>query len=74
MALTLQQIAELAGVSRSTASRVINGHPHVRPDVRERVWQVINEQGYRPNPIARLLATSRSGESRPDQADEEISQ
>lgn len=74
MALTLQQIAELAGVSRSTASRVINGHPHVRPAVRERVWQVINEQGHRPNPIARLLATSRTGESCPDQSDEETGQ
>lgn len=69
MALTLQQIAELAGVSRSTASRVINGHPHVRPAVRERVWQVINEHGYRPNPIARLLATSRTGESDIDETD-----
>jgi len=68
MALTLQQIAQLAGVSRSTASRVINGHPNVRPAVRERVWQVIKEQGYRPNPIARLLAASRSGETDADQA------
>ncbi len=71
MALTLQQIAEMAGVSRSTASRVINGHPHVRPAVRERVWQIINEQGYQPNPIARLLATSRTGEphaERPNEA------
>lgn len=72
MALTLQQIAELAGVSRSTASRVINGHPHVRPAVRERVWQVINEQGYRPNPIARLLATSRTGEPNLDRTDEAL--
>ena len=41
MTLTLEQIAKLAGVSRTTASRVINGHPCVRPAVRERVWQVI---------------------------------
>ena len=70
MKLTLQQIAQLAGVSRSTASRVINGHPNVRPAVRERVWQVINELGYRPNPIARLLATSRTSESDTAQLDQ----
>lgn len=70
MALTLQQIAQLAGVSRSTASRVINEHPDVRPAVRERVWQVIGEQGYRPNPIARLLAARRTGEPGADQSNQ----
>ena len=60
MSLTLQQIAELAGVSLSTASRVINEQPNVRPDVRERVWQVIREQGYQPNLAARSLAAKRS--------------
>ena len=71
MALTLQQIAQLAGVSRSTASRVINKHPGVRPAVRERVWQVIGEQGYRPNPIARSLAARRSGDPLVDRSSEE---
>jgi len=46
MALTLEQVAKLAGVSRSTASRVINDRPGVRPEVRERVWQVIRRYGY----------------------------
>ncbi len=73
MTLTLQQIAQLAGVSRSTASRVINGHPHVRPEVRERVWQVIGEHGYQPNPIARLLAASRTSESALDRPDQDTS-
>ncbi len=73
MTLTLQQIAQMAGVSRSTASRVINGHPHVRPEVRERVLQVIGEHGYQPNPIARLLAASRTSESAPDQPDQDAS-
>ena len=59
MALTLEQIARLAGVSRSTASRVINNHPNVRPAVRERVWQVIRENGYHPNPAAQELASQR---------------
>ena len=67
MALTLKQIAGLAGVSCTTASRVINEHPHVRPEVRERVWRVIAEHGYRPDPIARSLASRRSlsGEIKP---------
>ncbi|GAB4536048.1 MAG: LacI family DNA-binding transcriptional regulator [Anaerolineae bacterium] len=59
--LTLEQIAKLSGVSRSTVSRVINNHPNVRPKVRQRVMQVIAETGYHPNPAARSLASRRSG-------------
>ena len=59
MALTLEQIAALAGVSRSTASRVINNRRGVRPEVRERVWQVIRQHSYEPNPAARALASQR---------------
>ncbi len=62
MALTLEEVAKLAGVSRSTASRVINEHPNVSPKVRERVWQVIREHGYKPNPAARALATQHTSE------------
>jgi len=46
MALTIEHIATLADVSRSTVSRVLNNHPSVRPTVRERVLQVIREQNY----------------------------
>ena len=60
MALTLEQIAKLAGVSRSTASRVINGQPNVRPDVRERVLEVIREHGYQPDLVAWALASKRT--------------
>lgn len=59
MALTLEEVARLAGVSRSTVSRVINEHPGVRPEVRERVWQVIHQCGYKPNLAARALASQR---------------
>ena len=59
--LTLEQIADLAGVSRSTVSRVISHHPNVRPEVGERVQEVIAETGYHPDPAARSLATRRSG-------------
>ena len=59
--LTLEEIGKLAGVSRSTVSRVINRHPSVKPDVRERVLQVVAETGYYPDPAARSLASQRSG-------------
>jgi LacI family transcriptional regulator len=58
--LTLEDIAELAGVSRSTVSRVINEQPNVRTDVRKRVLEVIQNTGYHPNAAARTLASQRS--------------
>ncbi len=60
MSPTLEQIAELAGVSRSTVSRVVNDHPSVDPGTRARVQQVIHEQNYHPNAAARALASRRS--------------
>ncbi len=59
--LTLEQVAELSGVSRSTVSRVVNNQANVRSEVRQRVLQVINETGYHPDPAARSLASQRSG-------------
>ena len=60
MSPTLEQIAVLAGVSRSTVSRVVNGHPSVSPETRERVQRVIREQDYHPNGAARALVSRRS--------------
>ena len=60
MALTLEQIAGLASVSRSTASRVVNDQPGVRDDVRERVWTVVHQTGYQPHAAARSLVTRRT--------------
>jgi LacI family transcriptional regulator len=60
MTPTLEQIAALAGVSRSTVSRVVNDHPSVDPETRERVLRVIREQDYHPNGAARALASRRS--------------
>ena len=59
--ITLDKVAELAGVSRSTVSRVVNNQTGVRSDVRQHVQQVIEETGYRPNLAARALASNRSG-------------
>ncbi|MEY2958963.1 MAG: hypothetical protein RLZZ01_1531, partial [Actinomycetota bacterium] len=59
--LTLEAIGRLAGVSRSTVSRVLNDHPDVRPEVRTRVEAVIEKTGYLPNQAARALASNRTG-------------
>ena len=58
--LTLEDIAKKAGVSRSTVSRVVNGHKSVSEGTRQRVLAVVNETGYRPNAAARTLASQRS--------------
>ncbi|MBX0329484.1 LacI family transcriptional regulator [Oscillochloris sp. ZM17-4] len=58
--VTIEEIARLADVSRSTVSRVLNNHPSVRPHVRERVLEVIRTQDYTPNAAARSLASARS--------------
>ncbi len=58
--LTLEDIAEQAGVSRSTVSRVVNEQPNVRDSVRKRVQKVIHSTGYHPNAAARTLASQRS--------------
>ncbi|HLG77758.1 MAG TPA: LacI family DNA-binding transcriptional regulator [Ktedonobacteraceae bacterium] len=58
--LTIEDIARLAGVSRSTVSRVINGQPSVRPAVRHRVQEVINAHKYTPQAAARQLVTQRT--------------
>ncbi|MGO1317348.1 MAG: LacI family DNA-binding transcriptional regulator [Cellulomonadaceae bacterium] len=54
-------VAQLAGVSHQTVSRVINDFPGVRPQTRERVLEAITTLGYRRNNAARTLVTQRSG-------------
>jgi LacI family transcriptional regulator len=58
--LTIEEIADLADVSRSTVSRVLNNHPSVRPSVRARVQQVIQDNRYTPRAAARSLASRRT--------------
>jgi DNA-binding LacI/PurR family transcriptional regulator len=53
----MSDVAARAGVSHQTVSRVINGHPNVAPQTRERVERAIRELGYRPNTAARALVT-----------------
>jgi LacI family transcriptional regulator len=54
--VTIHEVAEKAGVSIKTVSRVINHEANVRADTKERVLAVIAELNYRPNPSARHLA------------------
>ncbi len=58
--MSLDDVARLSGVSRSAASRAINDRPGVRPGVRERVHQVADQVGFRPNRAAKNLASGHS--------------
>ena len=58
--VTLEEVALMAGVSRATVSRVVNGSPRVSPTVRLEVQAAIERLGYTPNLAARSLVTRRS--------------
>lgn len=58
---TLEHVAKVAGVSRATVSRVVNGIRNVDPELREAVERAIEETGYVPNRAARSLVTRRTG-------------
>lgn len=57
---TIYEVAERAGVSLSTVSRVLNGKSSVNKALKERVDQAVKELNYRPNSVARSLANSRT--------------
>jgi DNA-binding LacI/PurR family transcriptional regulator len=57
---TLEAVAARAGVSRATASRVVNGSEGVRTALAERVRRAVDELGYVPNQAARTLVTRRN--------------
>ncbi|MFI0818380.1 LacI family DNA-binding transcriptional regulator [Streptomyces sp. NPDC021098] len=58
--VVMADVARLAGVSDQTVSRVLNDHPRVRAETRERVRAAMRELGYRPTASARTLASGRS--------------
>ncbi|WP_327010215.1 LacI family transcriptional regulator [Dactylosporangium sp. NBC_01737] len=53
---TLDDVAQVAGFSRATVSRVINGNARVAAEVRDQVQRAVEQLGYRPDPVARALA------------------
>ncbi|MFE5812624.1 LacI family DNA-binding transcriptional regulator [Streptomyces sp. NPDC056479] len=57
---SIRDVATAAGVSYQTVSRVINGHPSVRPATRDRVLAAIDDLGFRRNATALALASGRS--------------
>jgi len=57
---SIKEVAEAAGVSTATVSRVLSNKPHVRPELVERVMAAVEELDYRPNLVARNLRTQRS--------------
>ncbi len=59
-AVVMLDVAREAGVSQKTVSRVVNGSPQVRPEVRDRVLAAIDGLGYRRNSAARALAAGRT--------------
>ncbi len=57
---TIKDVAEAAGVSIATVSRVLSNRSNVRPELRERVLEVVKELSYRPNLVARNLRSQQS--------------
>ncbi|ECG8590214.1 LacI family transcriptional regulator [Salmonella enterica subsp. salamae] len=58
MSPTIYDIARVAGVSKSTVSRVLNKQTNISPEAREKVLRAIDELHYQPNKLARALTTS----------------
>lgn len=60
MRVRIEDVAEAAGVSIKTVSRVLNNEPNVSDATRQRVEAAVEKLQYRPNPSARVLAGRRS--------------
>jgi LacI family fructose operon transcriptional repressor len=57
---SIKEVADAAGVSTATVSRVLADKPHVRPEIRERVLAAVETLNYRPNRVARSLRVQQS--------------
>ncbi|HLR75743.1 MAG TPA: catabolite control protein A [Virgibacillus sp.] len=60
MSVTIYDVAREANVSMATVSRVVNGNPNVKPTTRKKVLATIERLGYRPNAVARGLASKKT--------------
>lgn len=61
MSVTIKDIARAAGVSHTTVSRALRGHPAIADSTKRKIRRMADELGYVPNTVARGLKTSRSG-------------
>ncbi|WP_154146337.1 LacI family DNA-binding transcriptional regulator [Ewingella americana] len=59
--INIRQVAKAAGVSTATVSRVINGTGPVKPETREKVMRVVEQEGFHPNRLGQKLRNSHSG-------------
>ena len=59
--ITVKDVAERAGVSPSTVSRVISNHPKISEKTKTKVLKIMEELGYYPNAIAKSLASNKTG-------------
>ena len=57
---SIKDVADAAGVSTATVSRVLADKPHVRPEIRNQVLAVVEQLNYRPNRVARSLRAQKS--------------
>ena len=57
---SIRDVARVAGVSHQTVSRVINAHPSLRPETRDRVLAAIEQLRYQPNRLAQALGANLS--------------
>lgn len=58
--VTIYDVAREAGVSMATVSRVVNGNKNVKENTRKKVLEVIERLDYRPNAVARGLASKKT--------------
>jgi len=58
---TIQDVADLAGVSKSTVSKYLNNIPYVSAKTAEKIEKVIKEIGFQPNSLARSLVSNKTG-------------
>lgn len=60
MPVTIYDVARESGYSMATVSRVVNGSTNVKPDTRKKILETIERLGYRPNAVARGLASKKT--------------
>lgn len=61
MAVTLQQIAEQAGVSRGTVDRALNDRGRINPEMAQKIKNIAKEMGYQPNKAGRAMSIAKKG-------------